>query len=140
MISSADEFVSLRKSEKPEQYLRAANEDAAPEVWLNIIERFPDMRVWVVHNKTVPTEVLIVLARDPDPAVRLAVAMKNKLSTELFELLASDRDESVRQRLAYNKKTPIDILARLAEDRSELVSFPSQERLRALEQQNESGS
>ena len=88
MISTAEEFVRLRTSDNPQEYSRAASEHAERAVWLDIVGRFPEMRIWVAHNKTVPIEVLDVLAHDLDPAVRLAVAMKNKLSDDLFLLLA----------------------------------------------------
>jgi len=129
MITSAEEFVQLRSSDRQEEYLRAANDLAEDEIWFDVIRRFPHMRIWVAHNKTVSIMVLDLLARDPDPNVRAAVAMKNKLSTELFELLASDRDEEVRERLAYNKKTPLEVLRRLSQDPSETVSSPARERL-----------
>lgn len=68
------------------------------------------MRKWVAHNKTVPNEVLRVLIRDPDSAVRLPVAMKNKLPEDLFFLLAQDEDDGGRQRSSCNKNTPGSIL------------------------------
>jgi hypothetical protein len=122
MINSAEEFVALRTSEKPEEYLRAATEAAPIDVWLQIIARFPEMKSWVVHNKTVPLEILETLARDPDARVRMFVAMKNKLSKPLFSLLAEDKDYTVRQRIALNKKTPLEILLKLAEDPGHMVS------------------
>ena len=133
MIVSAEEFVALRTSERPEEYLRAAHDTASNELWFEVIHRFPNMRIWVAHNRTVPVEVLAVLAHDPDADVRESVAMKNKLSGELFALLAADRDEFVRQRIACNKKTPLDILKRLAQDSSKTVSSYSRRRLRSLD-------
>lgn len=129
MISSAEEFVELRRSERQEEYLRATQESAPREVWLEVIQRFPDMRFWVAQNKTVPVEVLAVLAHDLDSRVRAMVAMKNKLTDELFALLAIDQDDSVRARLAYNKKVPSGILQRLSRDRSQVVSAAARERL-----------
>jgi hypothetical protein len=128
MITTAEEFVSLRRSEHQQDYLRAATDVSSNEVWFDVIERYPDMRIWVAHNKTIPLEVLEVLARDPDAEVRLAVAMKNKLSGELFWLLANDTEEGVRQRIACNKKTPVEILKHMANDPAELVSAPAKER------------
>jgi hypothetical protein len=64
MINSAEEFVRLRNSELPEDYLRSANEEAPIHVWYDILLRFPTMREWVVHNRTVPLEILEVLACD----------------------------------------------------------------------------
>jgi hypothetical protein len=129
MIRSADEFVSLRTSELPAEYLRAAHDSAPNEVWLDVIERFPEMRRWGAQNKTVPVEVLTALASDSDPHVRLMEAMKNKLTNELFALLAADQDDAVRARIAYNKNVPVEILKRLAEDQSPIVAAAARTRL-----------
>lgn len=129
---SAEEFVRLRQSEKSEDYLRAANESAGIEVWLAVIKRFPDMRIWVAQNKTVPLEILSILARDEDSAVRAFVAMKNKLSMDLFKLLASDSDDFVRERIAFNKNTPIEVLRELANDKRASTSSKARERLSRL--------
>jgi hypothetical protein len=49
---------------------------ASVETWLDVVVRFPDMQVWVAHNKTVPLEVLEVLRHDPDQRVRRMVLRK----------------------------------------------------------------
>lgn len=137
MISTAEEFVRLRTSEKPQEYLRAASESADVGVWLEIIDRYPEMRTWVAHNKTVPPEILNALARDTNPAVRLAVAMKNKLSEDLFFLLAKVTDDGVRQRISYNKNTPRSVLEILARDTNQLVSEPASARLSKMNEKQE---
>ncbi len=126
MIESAEEFVRLRTSCRPEEYLRAAEEEAATDVWIAVIQRYPDMRSWVAHNKSVPIEVLALLAVDPDPDVRSVVADRRKLTPELFRLLGADRDEAVRARIAYNKKVPLEVLGTLAADPAELVREAAQ--------------
>src|SRR5689334_1482095 len=95
MIRDAEEFVRLRLSEAPEEYLRAATESADLSVWQGVIAKFPEMKRWVVHNKTIPIEILHLLSEDPAPEVRAAIAMKNKLPSELMTTLARDRDEGV---------------------------------------------
>ena len=91
MINSAEEFVRLRNSELPDEYRRAAHEEAPISVWHDVISRFPgSVRGWVAHNKAVPLEILKVLARDPEVSVRMTVASKRKLSPELFEVLSRD--------------------------------------------------
>jgi len=122
VIESAEEFVRLRYSSIRDEYLRAATEPASIEVWLDVIDRFPDARLWVAQNKTVPTDVLSLLANDPGSKVRWMVAMKNKLTQELFEALSNDPDMTVRQRIACNKNVPPTVLAKLAQDPEELVS------------------
>lgn len=116
MINSAEEFVHLRSSELPEEYWRAAHEEAPEAVWLDVIARFPDMRKWVAHNKTVPLSMLEILARDADVAVRCMVAAKRKLSPALFDLLSQDSEGRVRSSIANNRKVPMHILKRLADD------------------------
>jgi hypothetical protein len=44
MIASAEEFVALRTSEDPEEYNRAAHDEAPEEVWWDVIRRFLVMR------------------------------------------------------------------------------------------------
>lgn len=122
MIGSADEFSRLRRSIDPEEYGRAAREEATEKVWLEVIARYRDMREWVAYNKTVPLEILAVLARDPDPRVRQVVAMKRKLSRELFEQLASDPDASVRSTIAGNPKAPNEVLEGLLADPEAFVA------------------
>lgn len=121
MITSAEEFVRLRTSEDPAEYGRAASEEAALGTWLDVIARFPEMRSWVAHNKTVPLEVLERLVDDPDSLVRHTVATKRKLTPDLFYRLVLDEDETVRAALACNAKAPPTVLDRLRNDRSALV-------------------
>ena len=129
MINDAEEFVRLRTSHNMTDYRRAAQEEAPISVWVEIISRFPEMKVWVAHNKSIPLDILRVLAIDPDAHVRAAVADKRKLDRALFESLAQDPDEGVRQRVACNKKTPRDLLETLARDESLLVARVAKERI-----------
>lgn len=84
MISSAQEFLGLRFSEDPELYNRAAHEEAPEDVWLELVEEYPESRFWVAQNKTVPLTVLKRLASDDDSRVRGMVAMKRKLDEHTF--------------------------------------------------------
>lgn len=131
MINSAEQFAALRTSADPALYGRAAHDHASIDTWLDVIARFPEMRTWVAHNKTVPLEILHVLARDPDPQVRTCVACKRKLDAQLFHDLSLDPDEVVRSQIALNAKVPLEILERLAADTTTFVSGVAKERLMA---------
>lgn len=133
MIRSAKEFVELRTSTNAQEYLRAATEDADPNVWLEVLRDFPEMSVWVVRNKTVPMEILQRLVFHPDAEVRAEVATKNKLSADLMNALAADPDDSVRERIVYNKNVRQDILRKLAQDPVVRISSAAHERLRVSE-------
>jgi hypothetical protein len=105
-IDTAEEFVRLRSSEDPEEYRRAAHEEAPLAVWLDVIARFPEMRFWVAQNKTVPLEILSQLAGDDDPKVRSMVAMKRKATAEIIARLVDDPDFSVRMQAARHRNAP----------------------------------
>jgi hypothetical protein len=63
-------------SENPDEYHRAANEDASAQTWLDVIDRYSDQRFWVAQNKTVPLDILELLRHDPDERVRSMVRAK----------------------------------------------------------------
>lgn len=113
--------MTLRTSEDPELYRRAAEEEAPLDVWMAVIQEHPEMRTWVAHNRTVPIAILEVLARDRDAAVRWVVASKGRITPELLLLLAGDPDETVRIRVARNKRATSEVLHRLAHDESSVV-------------------
>ena len=131
MIQSAEEFARLRRSKLPEEYNRAGSEEAPLEVWLAVLEQFPELREWVVHNKTVPISILERLAYDPDPSIRSIVADKRKLTAELQVLLAQDPDASVRARLAYNAKCSTEIRRQLANDPEPIVRSAAVKKLQS---------
>jgi hypothetical protein len=76
VIRSAEEFVCLRTSDDPDEYGRAAHDEASEDTWRDVVERFPDMRFWVAQNKTVPLSILETLRHDPDERVRSMVRAK----------------------------------------------------------------
>ena len=132
MIKSAEEFMRLRLSEKPDEYLRAAWEEAPLAVWVEVIEQYPEMRFWVAHNKTVPSGVLEILADDPCWRVRHMVASKNKLPEHIQLKLAKDDDSSVRQRVVYNKKVSLSALKILEQDIDEEIKKHALTRIAAF--------
>jgi hypothetical protein len=133
MIQSAKEFVELRKSQDREMYTRATQDSAPEEVWLEVIASYPDMKPWVVHNKTVPNRLLELLASDSDPVVRAAVARKRKVGISILERLASDPDESVRLAVVFNNKTPVSLLRILEKDKWERIAQVAKDKLKEFE-------
>ncbi|MEU9247716.1 hypothetical protein [Streptomyces sp. NPDC048385] len=130
VIASAEEFVRLRFSDDPEEYGRAGSESASLEVWKEVVERYPEARFWVAYNKTVPLEILRILANDPDPRVRSMVAAKRKLTPEILAQLAADTDDSVRLSVARHKKTSRSVLGELLSDEWSEVREMARDRLR----------
>jgi hypothetical protein len=128
-LDSADEFVRLRYSADPEERRRAATEEAAPSVWRDIMERYPEARVWIAHNKTVPFEILADLSRDASAEVRHMVVMKRKLTPEILDRLAADTDESIRMRVAMHKNVADVTLQRLRDDSWDKIRHLVAERL-----------
>lgn len=104
MISSAQEFKRLRESDIQAEYSRAANEEASIETWLEVLDQYPDLAFWVAQNKTIPIEVLQLLADYQDLNVRNMVARKRKIDTVIFNKLKDDPDTAVRHALMCNSK------------------------------------
>ena len=132
MIESADEFKRLRESDIPEEYHRAAHEEADLKVWHGVLKKYPDMAFWVVQNKTVPIDILEVLSKHSDPKVRDMVARKRKIPETLMLVLATDSDSSVRNSLVNNSKVTERVLRILAKDSWQTVSERAAEKLQAL--------
>ncbi len=108
MISSAEEFGQLRMSDCEDEQRRARHESAEEAVWRSVIADYPELKVWVVRNKTVPIEILRLLATDVDPRVRREVAAKRKLDHALFAALAKDSNEIVRRAVTLNANCPAE--------------------------------
>lgn len=116
-IETAEEFIHLRMSSKAGEYDRAARAPAATEaVWWDVIRFYPNMRAWVIHNKTVPTVVLEALSTDADEHVRSAVGEKRKLPDHLFLKFARDPAALVRRSILNNKNAPDAALTVLRDD------------------------
>lgn len=129
MIHTAEEFVRLRTSEDPTEYGRAARDTAPEGVWREVIERYPSMRIWVAHNKTVPVALLDDLAADSDARVRETVAATRRTSPAVLVRLSSDAAPEVRQAVAYNPKAPQEALQILATDAWSLIAEHARSRL-----------
>ena len=107
MIHSAEEFKYLRTSDIIEEYNRAAHDEATIEVWFEVIEKYPELKEWVIHNKTIQHEVLEFLVNDVDEAIRKI------MNTKIFDKLAEDPSENVRYSLACNTKNKLSDLQKI---------------------------
>jgi hypothetical protein len=103
MIQSAKEFIALRSSQDVAEQKRATNEEAPLSVWQEIIATYPENKIWVVRNKTVPVEILEILSKDNDAQIRSEVASKRKINDSIFSILSKDENKSVRYALMLNK-------------------------------------
>jgi hypothetical protein len=65
MIGSAEEFAHLRRSNLGADQERAASDELPEPVCRDVMDRFPDLRLWLARNRTVPVAILRVLATEP---------------------------------------------------------------------------
>ncbi len=82
-----------------------------------------DVRLVVVHNDYIPSEVLTDLATDEDWRVREAVATHDRTPPDVLATMAADEDWRVRFAVAAHDRTPPDVLADLATDANADVRF-----------------
>ncbi len=129
MISSAQEFLALMRSEDPADYDRFRHDSASIEVWRELISKYSLANEWVVRNKTSPVEILREIAGDSRVVVRAEVAMTRRITEDIQDRLARDPDASVRNTLANNSRATDRILALLAEDSEAFVRETAQRRI-----------
>jgi len=130
MISSAEEFKRLRTSENLEEQQLSAIESADIKVWYDVIQKFPELKKWVVQNKTIQIEVLEHLVSDKDDKVRYAIARKRKINNRIFDILKSDSDESVRHALICNTKLTLDLKKKIKTDDSDWLRNELNEKIK----------
>ena len=130
MITSAEEFIKLRTSEIPEEYHRSAHEGAADEVWLTLINDYPDMLKWVAHNKTISDEIIRELFKTNDLEVKYVLAQKRKTPQDVLAQLCKDLDEGIRLRVALHPKLSDELYSVLENDEWEQVRDAIKERRR----------
>ncbi|MCQ9120428.1 hypothetical protein PHA51_08925 [Rodentibacter pneumotropicus] len=119
IIETAEEFKMVLDEEMGSPYFpRVEVEDE--QIWLDVIEKYPDLEYIVVQYLVSPA-VLAKLAYSKDSDVRCMVAEKRRILLETFELLSNDKDYTVRMRVAINAKCPKHILEKLANDKHEEV-------------------
>lgn len=136
LIESVEEFVRLRASGDAADYQRIKREEAPLEVWLAIVRDYPDMRFWVAFNRTLPPEVLRVLAGDSDWRVRDKVASRRDTPSDILELLSGDAHEAVLSSVAGNPGTSSRALELLSQHPWSQIQEKSSRQLRV--RQNES--
>ncbi len=130
MIRTAEEFKQLRESEIPEEFNRAAREEASIVVWKDILKKYPELAFWVAQNKSIQIEILIELAKSPDSNVRCMVARKRKITYKILDLLKEDNDESVRHALICNTKVTVEQKMTIRTDDSEWLKKELKEKIK----------
>ncbi len=78
----------------------------------------PKIREAVASSYNTPEDLFLALADDPDEGVRGCVAKNEATPCDILRTLASDRSETVRGWVAVNYSVPADVMEKLAKDRS----------------------
>lgn len=122
LIRSADDLVHFYTGGGTQEEFQQARWAELPvELWLDLIDRFPEHRLIVQDQKRVPVEVLEALADDPAVQVREAVAEKKHLPLHLYEKFARDPHHQVREGIAVKVDRAPWLRERLANDPSYMV-------------------
>ena len=98
-----------------------------------MIEKYPEYKEWVIHNKTIPIQILERLTLDKDPKVRTAVARKRKINDKIFSTLSQDKDENVRYALMCNTNLTVDKLRQIKIADSDWLVKQMSDRIKELE-------
>ena len=133
LIHNASEFIDALENPESTDHSLIRFGTASIETWLEIVRHSEDAAVWVALNKTIPVEVIEVLANHASARVRRFAADKNRITPELIVLLSTDSDPSVRLRIANHKKTGAEILRQLLRDDWVEVVATARKRLDAFQ-------
>ena len=79
-------------------------------------------------NPSCPEDILMKLAKDPDPEVRSAVAENSLTPPEILRTLAKDKSREVRESVARNTSTPgetLNVMAKVSYLREIIAENPS---------------
>jgi len=128
-IATADEFVALLDMRPLSPSLISAVQAASAAVWWDVLERFPDLAVWVAANRTIPNEIIAQLALHPRIQVRVAIASHPQLPDAIMMQLAHDKSDLVRMRIACNARASRGVLSLLTADACVVVSKHAQARV-----------
>ena len=116
MINSSEEFNRLCMSQLEEDVGRSMQDSAAPEIWEEILEKFPQRIIDVAQNRTIQESIMYAIVGSGNETAKSIIAEKRRLPLELFSVLGRDASEVVRRKIAANQKTPIETLEGLAKD------------------------
>ena len=126
MIYTPEEFKILCENEEDTTH---ANQAASSEVWIDVLNKYPQLARCVAANKTIPDDIIDRLSKSNDLDIRWKIATKRKLNRAIFERLAADTDPTIRHRIACNPKTPSDILLFLSKDPDSMVALAATRKL-----------
>jgi asparagine synthetase A len=129
MFIRPEDFLGLIELNDEQSLQRLRSETATESVWEEIINKHPHARRAVTLNKTLPENILRLLARDTDPLVRADIAMRRALPEDIFAILSKDPEETVRARIVCNRKTPRALIQKLTDDSSIVVSSSAKKQL-----------
>jgi hypothetical protein len=129
MIKNVEEFLKLTQSSIKEEQDRAIHDSTDLQTWIDVISKYPHLKEWVIHNKTIQIEILEVLAQDTDPDIRGQVARKRKINEFIFKILSIDPDENVRYSLISNTKLSLEKLKEIKVDDSPWLTKALKEKL-----------
>lgn len=102
MVRSAAQVVRMMPDGEESDLRRFEEEDISESVGLEVLERYPDKRMALLHNRRLPISILRILAADADFRVRRAVAQHPGLDAQLIEVLSIDDYPGVRLMLLFN--------------------------------------
>jgi len=128
-IATAAEFLALMDARPLSPSLISGVQATSAAVWWEVLERFPDLAVWVAANRTIPNEIVAHLALHPRIQVRVAIASHPKLPDAIMMQLAHDKSDLVRMRVACNVRAPRGVLSLLVADACIVVSKHAEARL-----------
>jgi hypothetical protein len=129
IIDSVEAFERLAAGSPDDLSTLTTLRASSAQVWRDVLQRRPDLALWVAANRHLPREIATELAIHDSVQVRAALASGPCLPDDSMLRLAHDKDEVVRLRVACNTNASREVLTALVADPCHVVSIHAQARL-----------
>lgn len=123
VVPSFDRYLLLMQSENADDHDIGRFLSKPDGFWIDAISKNPNCKSAVLLNKRLGIAVLEILAADRDPQIRASVASRRKVGAHrpVALVLARDEDSRVRLALAGNPKLLRDVEEILLADSDQFV-------------------
>lgn len=116
MINTVEEFTALLTHDDVVERLRSVTDSALDTVWIDIINEYPDLRAAVAQNKTISNAIVRLLYATSDTRTKSILARKRSTPVDILDLLSRDENEAVRLAVARHPRIPSHALKQLESD------------------------
>ncbi len=118
----AESLAFLARSNNSEVRIGVAANKSAPAAVIELLLHDSEVAESALHHPSVTSEQILHKTESPNPRLRQALPALRAVTVEILEILARDRDDAVRLSVIKASATPNRIIAQLQDDEDAYVA------------------